>query len=954
MLRFSPYHAQFLAHQITLEGLGDDAFAKSLSTARVDMNPHQVDAALFALRSPLVRGAILSDEVGLGKTIEASLVIAQKWAERERRILLIVPASLRKQWAQELQEKFSLPSRVFDAKTYRDAQKEGERRPFDTTAAIIIVSYEFAAGKVDHLAVIDWDLVIYDEAHRLRNVYQKNGAKRAKALQAALHKPKKLLLTATPLQNSLMELYGLVSMIDERHFGDAKSFRSLYTGAGTSTAALAVLRQRLQPICRRTLRRQVQEAGHFNFTKRNARTFSFDPGADETRLYEGLSHYLQRKDTIAFGDKPNQLIVLTARKILGSSTFAIIQFLEKVIARLEEHQRVVVEDVEDVDTVDELADELGGDEETPNDPDEERIDPEALVEEIELLRGYRDLAVAIGSNAKGEMLVRQLPGVLDEIEAKGGRRKAVVFTESMRTQNYLNDLLSNHGYEGQIVLLNGSNNDPGSRKLYAEWLERNRGTDRVSGSKSADMKPAVVDAFRGDDRCILIATESGAEGINLQFCSLLINYDLPWNPQRVEQRIGRCHRYGQKIDVTVVNMLNLKNQAERRVHQLLDQKFQLFQGVFGASDEVLGSIERGIDFEKRILEIVQSARTADEVDTAFDGLQEELAPYIAEDMANARQKLFENMDQDVVARLKTRKGAIEHSLDDFRRRLLTLTRAELPDARFHSDDYGEVASQRFDFGGETYTTEWPIADELRWQFYRLSDGNLASELTARAKDRTLPAATITFDHSAYPQQLADVARLEGQSGWLKVQKVTVQSRASEQEHLIVACLTDGGDIVPTETAERLFLVPGDAAALGEASPPEARLNDIAVEALTGILGDIERQNAEWLEEETEKLDAYADDLEQAAEAEIKEMEAEIKAAKKALRSNAGIAMADKLAETRRIKRLENDRDDKRLAIFERRRAIRADIDAMLDEIAASLESQPVTQDLFALRWSVVG
>lgn len=953
MLRFSPYHAQFLAHQITLEGSGDDAFAKSLSTARVDMNPHQVDAALFALRSPLVRGAILADEVGLGKTIEASLVIAQKWAERERRILLIVPASLRKQWAQELQEKFSLPSRVFDAKTYRDAQKEGERRPFDTTAAIIIVSYEFAAGKVDDLAVIDWDLVIYDEAHRLRNVYQKNGAKRAKALQAALQKPKKLLLTATPLQNSLMELYGLVSMIDERHFGDAKSFRSLYTGAGTSPAALAVLRQRLQPICRRTLRRQVQEAGHFNFTKRNARTFSFDPGADETRLYEGLSHYLQRKDTIAFGDKPNQLIVLTARKILGSSTFAIIQFLEKVIARLEEHQRVAVEDVEDVDTVDELADELGGDEETPGDPDEERIDPVALAEEIDLLRGYRDLAIAIGSNAKGEMLVRQLPGVLDEIEAKGGRRKAVVFTESVRTQNYLNDLLSSHGYEGQIVLLNGSNNDPGSRKLYAEWLERNRGTDRVSGSKSADMKAAVVDAFRGDDRCILIATESGAEGINLQFCSLLINYDLPWNPQRVEQRIGRCHRYGQKIDVTVVNMLNLKNRAEARVHQLLDQKFQLFEGVFGASDEVLGSIERGIDFEKRILEIVQSARTAEEVDAAFDGLQEELAPYIAEDMAKARQKLLDHMDQEIVAKLKTRKGDIEHTLDAFRQRLLTLARAELPDAHFHSDDYGEVASQRFDYEGRTFTTEWPIADEKLWQFFRLTDGNLASQLVEQAKGRKLLTAGLTFDLNAYPMQLADVRRLAGQSGWLKVQKVTVQSRA-EQEHLVVACVTDTGEPVDPETASRLFLVPGAAEPLLEKAAPDAALGAIAHGALTAILGDIERQNAEWLEEETEKLDAYADDLEQAAEAEIKELEAEIKAAKKALRAQTGIAMADKLAETRRIKRLENDRDDKRLAIFERRRAIRAEIDAMLDEIAASLEARPVTTDLFALRWTVLG
>ena len=122
----------------------------------------------------------------------------------------------------------------------------------------------------------------------------------------------------------------------------------------------------------------------------------------------------------------------------------------------------------------------------------------------------------------------------------------------------------------------------------------------------------------------MIATESGAEGINLQFCSLLVNYDLPWNPQRVEQRIGRCHRYGQKIDVTVVNFLNTKNRAEERVFELLDQKFRLFDGVFGASDEVLGVIESGVDFERRVHQIMQTARTAEQIEFALNELTESL------------------------------------------------------------------------------------------------------------------------------------------------------------------------------------------------------------------------------------------------------------------------------------------------------------------------------------------
>jgi superfamily II DNA/RNA helicase len=258
-------------------------------------------------------------------------------------------------------------------------------------------------------------------------------------------------------------------------------------------------------------------------------------------------------------------------------------------------------------------------------------------------------------------LVGALPKALDQIVAKGGERKAVIFTESVRTQRYLAELLAANGYDGEIVLLNGQNNDPGSRAIYEDWLARHKNSDAVSGSRSADMKAAVVEAFK-TRKAILIATESGAEGINLQFCSLLINFDLPWNPQRVEQRIGRCHRYGQKIDVTVVNFLNLRNRAEQRVYELLSEKFRLFKGVFGASDEVLGAIERGVDIEKRILEIVQRARTEVEINTAFDNLQGELQAQISEQVLDARKRLLENVDERVISVLKTRNGEIRQHL----------------------------------------------------------------------------------------------------------------------------------------------------------------------------------------------------------------------------------------------------------------------------------------------------
>jgi SNF2 family DNA or RNA helicase len=141
------------------------------------------------------------------------------------------------------------------------------------------------------------------------------------------------------------------------------------------------------------------------------------------------------------------------------------------------------------------------------------------------------------------------------------------------------NLLSANGYQDNIVLFNGTNSDPVSTSIYNEWLKKYKNTDRVSGSKSADIRAALVERFK-DNAKILIATEAGAEGINLQFCSIVVNYDLPWNPQRIEQRIGRCHRYGQKHDVVVINFINRKNAADLRVYELLDQKFKLFSGIF--------------------------------------------------------------------------------------------------------------------------------------------------------------------------------------------------------------------------------------------------------------------------------------------------------------------------------------------------------------------------------------
>jgi len=270
----------------------------------------------------------------------------------------------------------------------------------------------------------------------------------------------------------------------------------------------------------------------------------------------------------------------------------------------------------------------------------------------------------------------------------GAKKKAIIFTESTITQRYLAEtLLGNNGYKDKIVLFNGSNNDDKSKEIYKNWLAKNKDTDKVTGSKTADTRAALIEYFR-DEAEIMIATEAGAEGVNLQFCSLVINYDLPWNPQRIEQRIGRCHRYGQKHDVVVINFVNRKNAADQRVYELLDQKFKLFKGVFGASDEVLGSIESGVDFEKRIAGIYQTCRTADDINTAFDKLQDEMDESIQSNLSDTRQKLLENFDAEVHEKLKLNQRESQAYLDTYERWLWDVTRYYLGDnADFAEHEY---------------------------------------------------------------------------------------------------------------------------------------------------------------------------------------------------------------------------------------------------------------------------
>jgi superfamily II DNA or RNA helicase len=960
-MTLTDYHAKYLAYELTKRSASDsvEKLATALADAQVDLNPHQVEAALFAFRNPFSKGAILADEVGLGKTIEAGLLLAQKWAEQKRRLLVIVPANLRKQWSQELEDKFHLPSVILEKRTFDDAVSAGNLNPFQQ-GGVVLCSYQFARTKEAYLRQTPWDLVVIDEAHRLRNVY-KPGNKIAVSIRDALATYPKVLLTATPLQNSLLELYGLVSIIDEYTFGDLASYRARFARLGDNPD-FAELKARLQPICKRTLRRQVLE--YVRFTNRHALVQEFVPTSEEQRLYELVSEYLQRPTLYALPASQRQLVTLILRKLLASSTYAIAGTLERLADRLErasqaaEAAGVNADDLsQDWESFDELADEWGEPDAGGPPAEGPGLSPEqlaALRQEMFQLREFHALARSILKNSKGEVLLTALRrGFAAAAKAREGgasaalQQKAVIFTESRRTQEYLFRLLDGTEFKGKVMVFNGTNTDPGSRAIYRAWLERHKGTDRISGSPSADMRAALIDHFR-DSAEILVATEAAAEGLNLQFCNLVVNYDLPWNPQRVEQRIGRCHRYGQKFDVVVVNFLNKANAADRRVYQLLDEKFRLFSGVFGSSDEVLGAVESGVDFEKRIAAIYQKCRSPEQIQFEFDELQRELGSEIAEGQRDAREKLLDNFDQEVVEKVRIQSHDV---LDRFNDRLWHVTRHLLSDfARFEEAGYSFVLHTN-PFPGETihpgpYRMGKAVEDV---NTYRVGHP-LAQRVLGRAKGLDTPPGAVNFGYGGSGKKIAILEPLAGKAGWLSCLALGVNALEPE-DFLSFAGISDDGELLDEAQCRRLFDLPGRLAPTPEAPPGlDGALGAALAVRRSEIVEALTARNARWFDTEIDKLDRWSDDRRASLKAQLGDTDDALKAAKKAARL--APTLPEKLERQREARALEAKRDEAWRAFDQATRDIEKQKDALLDEISRRLTQDVTETPLFTLRWKL--
>ncbi len=961
------FRLRYLAESLTLKRASSDSakLNQSIGRATVDLNPHQIEASIFAFKSPLSRGAILADEVGLGKTIEAGMIINQLWTEGKRKMLILCPASIRKQWEEELFNHFSLPARVLDGQIFNALVSSGRKNPL-ADEGITIVSLDFGYRKATEIKTTHWDLVVIDEAHRLRNVWKADN-KVARRIKEAISGPNvrgKVLLTATPLQNNLMELFGLISFIDEQALGTNYSFKKKFISPDEQELVVNLedLRDRLigriNPktgnvtggIITRSLRRQVRE--YIPYTERTGMMVDFEPNDDEWNLYNFVSDYLAREDILAVETKQRALMVLIYRKLLASSSFAIAGTLKSLIMQLERKLKLVrnrieraqmeqvsedyAEDtdgayIEEIEEQEEQIEEGDGEEAIRED-----ITEEALLAEITELEKYYDLAVRISKNAKGEALVRALDSIFSEAEKKKWLKKVVIFTESRRTQNYLYDLLSRNGYAGKIVVFNGSNDHEDATKAYADWC-REFPAMAKTGNRATNIRQALIYDFQRNKE-IFIATEAGAEGVNLQFCNIVVNYDLPWNPQRIEQRIGRCHRYGQRYDVVVVNFVNRKNAADERLYDILSKKLKLFDGLFGSSDEVLGVLGSGIDFEKRVLEIYQTCREPEAIQLAFDDLQRDLEEQINERFIETRHLVMEHYDDDVRNKLRLRNEQLNAQLSEIDAGIREIVTIYLRDHLEATEDEnvfivkslpGElVLKLTEDMDNQTISFRPVSNDERDRGLIRLHLYHpLVHEIIGIVKSEiNEDLIDVTFEYTKGQHRISLLNDYLCRDGYLFVYKIMFRGIETMEYLLPVAIIMFGDEWVALtgEQTEKLLTITlyEDIATDERLSPDIEQYISASYEAQKAALEDYLRIiNEEYYDQERERIDLYTEEslmeLEDQVDRKKREWNEEKRRLSRASSHEEKMSLRDKVYRIEKeYRRLLSRRDQENLQSFE--------------------------------------
>jgi SNF2 family DNA or RNA helicase len=488
---------------------------------------YQVETALRVLR--IMRGrAILADEVGLGKTIEAGIVLKELVVRGlARKVLILTPASLVAQWKEEMETKFGLTFEIMDE--FEDWARHD----------LVISSIDTAKRDVhrEEIQRLSYDIVVVDEAHKLKNRATKNWK-----LVASVRKKYMLLLTATPVQNDLEELFNLVTLLRPGHLSSYGGFRRRFIRRGDprTPANPAELKRLLRDVMIRNRRSTV-----LVLPPRRVFPAEIVLSRPERKLYEAVTDFVRDRYP-AYGrgsTSVNRLALVVLQKEMGSSTFAAAETLRRM-------------------------------KESPNFAYEDRL----------VLGDLYERAAAITENEKARRL-RELVAKIED--------KTIVFTQYLRTLQHLRTLLEADGHAVSVF----------------------------HGGLTPGEKEASVRTFREGGR-IFLSTEAGGEGRNLQFCNTVVNFDLPWNPLKIEQRIGRVHRIGQTREVHIVNLW-ARDTIEEYVMELLDKKINMFQLVIGELDLVLGRLDETKTFEDVLMDIwtvKDLARRRDELERFGDQL----------------------------------------------------------------------------------------------------------------------------------------------------------------------------------------------------------------------------------------------------------------------------------------------------------------------------------------------
>jgi superfamily II DNA/RNA helicase len=807
-------------------------------------------------------------------------------------------------------------------------------------------------------------LIIADEAHRLRNHWTGKG-KTAEAMShifAGAHKC--VLLTATPLQNKLEELYGLVSVFDPEYFYSLDAFRERYIKAGVLGNG-DDLADRVSTIAKRTLRRDAEK--YIHFTKRNPLTVEFTPSEEERRLYHQVNEYLQRDELFAFSGSQRHLAALIIRKRLGSSTYAVSSTLERISNRLEAEAlegvirsnsgKIITADFEHEDLTDEELEEAEVIEFGPGTKESAASNSERtrkMLAEVAELREYAALAKSITVNQKAVKLSEALDKGFARLNELGAPEKAIIFTDSTKTQEYIARSLKAEGKGEGIVLFNGSNDGPEQSAIYKAWLEQNKGSDLVTGISSADRRKALVDYFR-DEGKIMIATEAAAEGINLQFCSMLVNYDLPWNPQRVEQRIGRIHRYGQKFDVVVANFSNKGNIAEQRILELLSNKFKLFSSVFGASDEVLGAIEDGFDFEKKISEILNSSRTDAEIDSAFQELETLFATDISKEMASAKAKVFDSLDPHVQDRLKAYDSQSGDVLNKFERLLLDVTKHELKQvATFEGDGRHFVLNQspvKDAEPGRYFFKSQPLENAHQYRY----SSPLAQHVLDTAIASETPTAELTFSLSKSARASTAVKALAGATGTLTVDLITYAMKARDEQitesYFLAGAMTSAGEWLDSEYVSDILELTCIEQSDLNVSPNLSGFESNLDAQRQHLEREVQARNSRYYDQQEELLYRNQQDRKAEHEGRIREFKAKEKEARKA--ANNSDDPMEQLRLKKDARRWEQKAEDADDDFRDLKKKLREEADKYLDLIEQALKGVQQSEHVFTINWKIV-